>query len=110
MSGEGKMRTVEFSLSMPSNNAWNGRWTGEGRGYYIFKNLTDKKCEELELPNSWYHNFGDGWCACIKSRILDKGEKKRKSVGFCGYEWMVSDIMCYGKIGKPELLTPQPER
>lgn len=96
------MKRVEFRLSMPRNNAWNGKWTGKGNNYVIYKNLTDKKVKELiEATDGdpyWTYNFGDGWIAGITLRELAKGERKQKSDGFCGYDWMVRSILTYNKI------------
>ncbi len=97
------MKRVEFKLTMPNVGSWNGKWSGSGRDYLLFKNLTDKKCDELGIFEGdydkayWHHNFGDGWSACVYARILTKGEKKKKSAGFCGYEWMVSNIVWYNQ-------------
>ena len=54
---------VEFRLSMPSANSWNGRWSGEGRNYAIVKTLTDKAAASLlkgEPSQSWFHRWDDG--------------------------------------------------
>ena len=46
---------LSFELSMPNNNAWNGKWTGEGTLYAIVK------------------NFGRGKKANVKAQqLLDK--------------------------------------
>ena len=94
------MKRVLFKLSMPNNNAWNGKWLGEGNNYTITKSVTDKKAIELGLTDGkesrWYHSFGDGWTACITGKVLTKGERAKKSAGFCGYGWMVTNIWLYG--------------
>jgi hypothetical protein len=101
------MKKVEFKLSMPSNNSWNGKWTGEKNNYVIYKNLTEKYAKSLKLTEqpeqSFRYDFGDGWCACVNMRVMKEGERKQKSDGFCGYEWMVNNIVWYGDIkGKKE--------
>jgi len=96
-------KRVEFSLTMPGVSTWNGRWSGEGRNYTIVRNLTENKISELlcgKATRSWYHRWDDGWTACVTMRILQKGERKKKSNGFLGYEWMVSDILDIGRISK----------
>ena len=86
-----------FELSMPNNNAWNGKWTGDEKCYAIIVN-TKQKERAREVLNKGYfrYNFGDGWVAGISVREVDAKEAtrmKRKSVGFCGYNWMVDSIM-----------------
>jgi hypothetical protein len=100
------MNRVEFRLTMPGKNSWNGKWTGEDKIYVIYKTLTKKKVEELGLTTtakSFGYSWDDGWKADVRTRILEKGEKKKKSAGFCGYDWMVSNIIMYGSAyGKEE--------
>ena len=89
-----------FELTMPNVGSWNGKWTGEKSKYYLIKRVD--KTKEAELHNkSFYYNFGDGWGANIKCEIIDAREstKRRKlSKGFCGYDWMVDEILTHGKI------------
>lgn len=90
---------ISFELSMPNNNAWNGKWSGEGRCY--------ARVRSYENPQSWmekdyyYYNFGDGWGAGVTVKKVDaeQARKLRKaSVGFCGYEWMIDSIEKHGRI------------
>ena len=93
------MKRVEFRLSMPSTGSWNGRWSGEGRHFVIVKTLTDKAAERLlgdKATDSWFHSWSDGWGARVTARVMDRGERQRKSDGFCGYAWMVDNILRYG--------------
>ena len=96
------MIKVEFRLSMPNVNTWNWRWTGEGRNYTITKNLTNKKAIFLGLDKvkntSWHYHWSDGWSACVTATVIPKGERVRKSDGFCGYNWMVDEIIWYNEI------------
>jgi len=95
-----------FELSMPSNNAWNGKWTGEGTCFAIIKNLgrskkAKEKIEKLLKKGSWYYSFGDGWAAQVDVREIFGAEitaMRGKSQGFCGYNWMVDSILDYGEI------------
>lgn len=96
---------LAFELLMPSNNAWNGRWSGEGRCYAILKTFRGKKQEakaaELCAKRSYYYSFGDGWGAAVGVREVDASEARRlrkNSAGFCGYDWMVRTIFDYGEI------------
>lgn len=91
------MRKIEFRLTMPNNNSWNGKWSGEGKDYLIYKSLTDEQFAKLNGKSSWYYNFGDGWGANVSMRDM-KGERKKKSSGFCGYDWMVNSILSCGEI------------
>lgn len=92
---------VEFKLSMPNVGSWNGKWSGEGKRYALNRTITENQAKLLGLrggyPN-WYHSFGDGWGASISAKILEKGERFQKSNGFCGYDWMVDNILYYGRI------------
>ncbi len=107
-----------FKLSMPNCNSWNGKWSGQGRQYLKVVNFgTSKKGIEkakkiLNVPaaqrhaiddsGSYYYDFGDGWGAGISVFIVDGSKEaamlRRKSHGFCNYDWMVDSIMDYGKI------------
>jgi hypothetical protein len=85
---------------MPNVNSWNGRWSGEGRNYTICYTLCRKGAKELGKKildvGSFYYNFGDGWGASISVTEIptkDKAKYKRKSAGFCGYDWMVRSII-----------------
>lgn len=96
--------TIVFKLSMPSNNSWNGRWTGEENLYAIVKPETTKKSKERNdklVGESFRYNFGDGWVAKVEvSRVDTKTASKirKQSKGFCGYNWMVESILQHGEI------------
>jgi hypothetical protein len=100
------MTIICFELSMPNNNAWNGRWSGEGRCHARIKNLGRTKKAEAKAANliagsSYYYSFGDGWGASVSVREVTASEAakiRRKSAGFCGYEWMIESILYYGEI------------
>lgn len=83
-----------FELSMPSNNSWNGKWSGEDRKYTVAKKVTDKKAAELQEYYSY--NFGDGWVAGIT--IREAKPRERATNKFCGYEWMIDSILWHGEI------------
>jgi hypothetical protein len=51
--------------------------------------------------NSWYYNFGDGWGASVSVvKVLagEKNKRERISKGFSGYDWMIDEILKYGRI------------
>jgi len=92
-----------FSLTMPNNNYWNRKWTGDGRGFYIVKRYADKSpvLELVDKSNGHYYDFGDGWGAHVEiERVTREGaaKYKKKSEGFQGYDWMVAQIEQYGRI------------
>ena len=96
------MKRVVFELTMPSRGSWDGKWSGEEKNNIIYKNLTDKLAASIGLKEpgdtrSWMHRWSDGWAACVTARAMHVGEKKKKSAGFCGYDWMVENILCYNQ-------------
>jgi hypothetical protein len=103
------VKRIEFTLSMPGRNSWNGRWSGESTHYAIVKSLPDAQANALldgKNRESWGYNFGDGWFASVEAREVPKGERLRKSAGFCGYDWMVQSILADGEIYGP--MNPRP--
>ena len=88
---------------MPSNNAWNGKWTGVENLYVRCESFRGKKQEEKakSIIGRYTYNFGDGWRAAINIEQIDAKEAtklRRKSSGFCGYDWMIESIKDNGKI------------
>lgn len=97
---------ISFELSMPGNNSWNGKWSGEGRKYVRIVNVGASKKAAAKygaLVQTGYfsYDFGDGWRAGVTVTEVDAvaARKLRKqSAGFCGYEWMIESIRYNGKI------------
>lgn len=101
---------LEFRLSMPNMGSWNGQWTGEKNCHAKILNFTQRygksaKAEEkvngILKNKDFYYNFGDGWGMNISVKEVDSKEAaktRRKSVGFCGYEWAIESIVQYGEI------------
>lgn len=89
----GVQRRVEFRLTMPGVASWDGKWSGEGRNYVIYETLSAAEIEHLSIPTSWRYAWDDGWCAEVRARVMEKGERKQKSDGFNGYDWMVRNIL-----------------
>lgn len=92
---------VAFRLSMPGNNSWNGKWSGDGKLYAVVRDMRSVKAEELASARSYGYNFGDGWFASVNVAIVSAEEAKRikkQTLGFCGYEWMVNSIELHGVI------------
>lgn len=97
---------LSFTLSMPSNNAWNGKWTGESKKYIKTRafgrgKAQNAKAQDILDCGSFSYDFGDGWRASIKVQQVDSGAAakiRRISDGFCGYDWMIDSIYRNGKI------------
>jgi hypothetical protein len=100
---------LSFELTMPGVASWNGKWTGEGKKYFIIKNYTARfikstpPLQDIIKSNgdSFYYRWEDGWAASVNVEIIDGllAKKRRKiSAGFCGYDWMVNSIITHGKI------------
>jgi len=92
-----------FVLTMPNNNAWNNKWTGDGRLFCIVKRYKNKDpiLENTDKEKSHYYNFGDGWGALVSIKRITADEAKlyrKRSEGFDGYSWMVDEIEEYGRI------------
>jgi hypothetical protein len=92
-----------FLLSMPNNNAWNGKWSGEGKCYARVQSFGSRQAKERmsKLVGNHYYNFGDGWGANVEVKVVDGGEAKRLrklTLGFCGYDWMIESLVTNGKI------------
>lgn len=95
------MTRLEFKLGMPSNRSWNGKWSGADRCYVRYHNVSDKTLKRLALIGGegyFTYRFDDGWMASVSVRVLSFGERKKKSDGFCGYEWMIRSILDRGEI------------
>jgi len=88
------MPRVMFQLSMPSNNSWNGKWTGQDNVYTVARPMTDKKFGSLKEYYSYA--FGDGWVAAVTVRKCKPREKATNK--FCGYTWMINSILTHGEI------------
>ena len=97
---------LSFELSMPKNNSWNRRWSGENNFYAKVVNFGRNKekahkAREILDKGRFYYDFGDGWNARVIVREVDGAEAskiRKKSRGFCGYDWMVTSIMNDGYI------------
>jgi hypothetical protein len=87
-------KRVIFQLSMPSNNSWNGKWSGEENTYTVARTIPAAKFDGLK-PRYTY-NFGDGWVAAVSVREAAPSEKATER--FCGYEWMIASILARNAI------------
>ncbi len=94
---------IAFTLSMPSNNSWDGKWSGADRLHVIVKSFRQipKHDDTPIAPGRYSYDFGDGWRARVVATIVDRStanKLRRRSVGFSGYDWMVDEIICLGRI------------
>jgi hypothetical protein len=87
---------VLFRLGMPGVGSWNGRWSGEGRNYVLVRSIPAERVAALGIPTSWRYGWSDGWAASVSARVMEKGERRPKSDGFAGYDWMVDNIIRWG--------------
>ena len=90
---------IVFELSMPGKGSWNGKWSGEGRPYIRVK---DERTVPKELwGKDFFYRWDDGWEACVSISKMPSNEARKlekKSVGFNGYDWMISSLIKFGRI------------
>jgi hypothetical protein len=104
------MKRIEFLLSMPSRGSWDGGWSGSKRRYAIVRKMTDEAATKLmgtSIERSWSHCWGDGWTAQVTARVVTAGERLKRSDGFCGYDWMVANILDHGNTRTVHTITPE---
>ena len=91
---------VEFRLSMSSRGNAVYSSFGEGRSYIAWRTVKDDVAQALMDPQGeagrWYHRWDDGWAALVTARVMNPGERRAKSNGFAGYDWMIDNILRYG--------------
>src|SRR6478736_5138864 len=106
---------LSFQLTMPNVGSWNGKWSGEGRKYYKVRKVSASYMKKQEWfkellekgRDSWYHSWNDGWGANVIVEIIDSNtarKRRKESVGFAGYEWMIDNIIYYGSTEKEKEL------
>ena len=86
---------------MPGNNAWDGKWSGDGKLFAIVRTLRNQTAEKVLTTPVYGYAFGDGWFASVNVAAVDGTEAariKKQSQGFCGYDWMVDSIVQHGRI------------
>lgn len=95
-----------FELSMPGVGSWNGQWSGASRYYAKVVNVGRNKAR-LERARAalavgrFHHAWEDGWRASVTVCEVDARDAasiRRRSNGFCGYDWMVDSILKFGRI------------
>ena len=95
---------LAFTLSMPGAASWDGKWSGEGTLYCITRSFSGSKggVQAAEILDSAPYSYGwsDGWRASIAVSAVDSrlaSKLRKKSRGFCGYDWMVNTIISHGR-------------
>jgi hypothetical protein len=56
---------------------------------------------EIVSASPYRYDFGDGWAASVSARFVTAEEARalrKRSMGFCGYDWMVAEILTEGRI------------
>jgi hypothetical protein len=98
-----KKSEVLFTLTMPCNNSWNHKWSGDSRCYCISKKAFRRN--KPVYPNlkegNYEYDFEDGWVANVNVKFVTPSDAKRAmkiSDGFLGYEWMCDEILTLGRI------------
>jgi hypothetical protein len=90
---------IVFELTMPHKGSWNGKWSEEGT---CFARTRSERIVPKEYWNeNFYYRWDDGWSACVSVEKVDckeGNELRKKSKGFCGYNWMVDSIIKKGVI------------
>ena len=68
----------------------------DNKDYLLWRTLSEADFVALGPIMSWHHSFGDGWSATVEAREMEKGERRGKTAGFQGYDWMVDRIVRWG--------------
>lgn len=97
---------IAFTLFMPGVGSWNDRWSsadclfvkviGGGRSQRAIA-----RTAEILANSPYYYDFGDGWAVSVSVREVDAREARslrKRSAGFCGYDWMIAEILSEGRI------------
>jgi len=103
------MPIIKFELKMTNIASWNGKWSGEKEQFVNFRNLSKGKILELlggqnGTETKYYrHDWKDGWgCNVVVSRSNAKEKRKlKKHINFCGYEWMIENIIKHQNTKEP---------
>lgn len=104
-----KSRHFAFILTMPNVGSWNGKWSAADKVHAIVQSSSSRKWVERResLIGDYFHNWGDGWGANLEVKEVDALEAKRLrkvSAGFCGYDWMVENIVSFGATARKEVV------
>ena len=104
------MTVLLFEYGHTSVGSWNGDWAGRGATYAKQVAVDAKKLKELKelgvsteigSKSSFFYDFGDGWKAKVWMTVGYKKDFKdimKVSKGFLGYDWMIDEILSFGRI------------
>ena len=99
---------IVFELTMPNRGSWNNKWSGDNRRFIRCRKEWEFSKETLKniVNKDFVYSWNDGWTACVSVRKVDcreAGKLMKQSVGFYGYDWMISSIIRYGYITTKDL-------
>ena len=89
---------IQYTLTMPNKGSWDGKWTGEGICYAVCRRYAK---DPNFTESNWSYHWDDGWSAKITAKKITAKEAsgiRKKSAGFCGYDWMIDSIETNGEI------------
>jgi sporulation protein YlmC with PRC-barrel domain len=90
-------KKVLFELTMPNRNSYNGKWTGDEKKHYLIINKSKVgNIDDILKTSQFFYDFKDGWKAEINVKLINNYEARifnKNNDGFCGYDWMVSNII-----------------
>jgi len=93
---------VCYTLFMPGRNSWDGKWSSEGQLFAkVVAYSSKEKANRITKEKVYSYDFGDGWRANVTAEHVDAKlatKIRRKSGGFCGYDWMIKSIEENGAI------------
>ena len=99
------MRYLSYTLTIPRNNSWNNKWSGDNQLFCRIRKIREpavKTSSEYQLAGqSFFYDFGDGWTACIKVKevtLAEANNLKKNSRGFSSYDWMIASLIKNGEI------------
>ena len=98
---------VEFRLSLGHPPSVRHPTDRRGKNYTIVRTL--RADEAKQVGTHWCYRWPDGWVAYIDAREMKKGERAKKSDGFCGYDWMVRNILRWGTPHCQHEWKPEPD-
>lgn len=102
------MTYISFELKNCNVGSWNSVDTGDKQNHFVVRRMSDKeylsRFSEI-IPKGerkfFHYDFGDGWSVNVIAEVVDSKEarqRKAKSNGFRGREWMIDEIFKYGRI------------
>jgi len=91
---------LSFELKVTAVNNLSGHWKGEDLRYVQVKNVDKDKVNEIldgESAKPYHHKCDDGWEFDILVNEINSVQKKKLKQhfknGFCGFDYMVGNII-----------------